>query len=272
MIEIRQADGSNFCETSMDSFDRYQEVRNVCRLEGGKLVSEAYPFTESWSPERKREKAAEILSGKYITYCAFDGGKVVGEIMLLPELNGKRLIIDSFHVSRDYRRQGIGRRLLEAACKYAESRSAEALYASCCAAEETIRFYLAMGFAPSEHPIPSCVEEEPFDIQMERRLPARVHREIRAYVDASGRLTALPVKRKKKLLALSYLADRIPANAVYSERQFNELLASLHTFGDPATLRRELYDYFLINRENNGTAYSVNPDRLPAEALIAKYV
>ena len=43
------------------------------------------------------------------------------------------------------------------------------------------------------------------------------------------------------------------------------------TFGDPATLRRELYDYFLINRENDGTAYSVNPDRLPAEALIAKY-
>ena len=46
----------------------------------------------------------------------------------------------------------------------------EGHYASCCSAEETIDFYKAMGFRLSEHPIPSCVEDEPFDIQMECRL------------------------------------------------------------------------------------------------------
>ena len=167
MIEIRKTDKGNFCETSMDSFDRYQEVRNVFRMENGKLVLKKNPFTETWSPERRREKAAEILSGEYITYCAFDGDLVIGEIMLLPDLNENRLIIDSFHVSRDYRRQGIGRRLIETAVGYAKGRGAVALYASCCSAEETIRFYTAMGFEPSQHPIPSCVEEEPNDIQME---------------------------------------------------------------------------------------------------------
>lgn len=98
-----------------------------------------------------------------------------------------------------------------------------------------------------------------------------INKEIKGYVDKFGRLTALPAKRRKKLIALSYLADKIPADTVYTEKQFNEYLDSLHTFGDPATLRRELYDYFLINRNINGTAYSVNPDRLQVEEMIEKY-
>lgn len=110
-IEIKIADRSNFNGFSLDSFDRYQEVRNIYRPENGRLVLKYNPFTETWSPERRREKAAEILSGSFITYCAFSGDGVVGEIMLKPELNEKRLIIDSFHVSRDFRRHGIGRRL-----------------------------------------------------------------------------------------------------------------------------------------------------------------
>ena len=170
VIEIKQAAGCNFDETSLDSFDRYQEVQNVFRMENGKLVLRKHPFTETWLSERRREKAAEILSGEYITYCAFDGDTVVEEIMLIPELNENRLIIDSFHVSRDYRRHGIGRRLIETARDYAKNRGAAALYASCSSAEETIRFYMAMVFELSEHPITGCVKDEPFDIQMECRL------------------------------------------------------------------------------------------------------
>ena len=170
MIEIKQADRNNFCETSMDSFDRFQEVQNVWRIENGRFVLHFQPFTETWSLEQRRKKAGEILSGRYISFCAFEGDAVVGEIMLLPELNENRLIIDSFHVSRAYRRHGIGRRLVETAADYARGRGASALYASCCSAEETIDFYMAMGFRLSEHPISSCVEDEPFDIQMECRL------------------------------------------------------------------------------------------------------
>ena len=170
MIEIKQADRNNFCETSMDSFDRSQEVQNVWRMENDRLVLKFQPFTETWSPERRREKAGEILSGRYLTFCAFEKDAVVGEIMLIPELNENRLIIDSFHVSRPFRRCGIGRRLVETAADYARSRGALVLYASCSSAEETIAFYKAMGFRPSEHPIPSCVEDEPFDIQMECEL------------------------------------------------------------------------------------------------------
>ena len=90
--------------------------------------------------------------------------------MLVPAANKNRIIIDSLHVSRAVRRAGVGRRLVEAAKEYALGRGADALYASCCSAKETIDFYLAMGFEPSRDPIRSYAEAEPFDIQMECRI------------------------------------------------------------------------------------------------------
>ena len=169
-LEIKLVDKNNFSRNSLNDFRRYQEVKNVYRIKDGHLRLVYNPFTEDWDDERRIEKAEEILSGQYVTYCAFEGNRVVGEIMLLPELNKDRLIIDSFHVSSDYRRRGIGRALLDAARQEALKRGAHALYASCCSAEETIRFYTAMGFRLSDDPIASCIEDEPYDLQMECKI------------------------------------------------------------------------------------------------------
>lgn len=94
---------------------------------------------------------------------------------------------------------------------------------------------------------------------------------IKGYLDADGRITQMPSKKKKKLYVLSYLADCIPAEREFTEKEFNELLNGLHTFKDAATLRRELYDFFLINRNHDGSLYTVNKDRLSAESLVEKY-
>lgn len=166
-MEIKLADKSSFRPDSLKEFRRYQEVGNVYRVRDGQPVLVYHPFTEDWDAARRTEKAEKILSGRFVTYCAFEGERVVGEIMLLPELNRGRLIIDSFHVSGDFRRRGIGRALLEAAKREALHRGARALYASCCSAEETIKFYTAMGFRLSDDPIPEYVEDEPCDLQME---------------------------------------------------------------------------------------------------------
>ena len=166
-MEIKRIDGNNFTRDSLKDFQRYQEIKNVYRLQNGKLTLVYNPFTEDWDAARLIEKADEILSGRYVTYCAFEGNRVVGEIMLIPRLNKGRLIIDSFHVSGDYRRRGIGRALFEAARQEARKMGAHALYASCCSAEETINFYSALGFRLSSDPIPSLAEAEPYDLQME---------------------------------------------------------------------------------------------------------
>ena len=86
-----------------------------------------------------------------------------------------------------------------------------------------------------------------------------------------GKLTALPSKRKKRLAALSWLADHIPPEREYTEREFGGLLNELHTFGDPAALRRELYDAALIDRSPDGSGYRLNPGRPSWEELLARY-
>ncbi len=97
------------------------------------------------------------------------------------------------------------------------------------------------------------------------------YNEIRSFIDSEGRLTAFPSKRKKKLLALLFLAEKIPSGKAFTEAEFNRFLSGLHTFNDPATLRRELFDYFLINRDKAGREYSINPDRLSPEEILEKY-
>ena len=91
---------------------------------------------------------------------------------------------------------------------------------------------------------------------------------LSAFLDSSGRLTKYPARRKKKLYALAYLASTLPSGMSCTERELNELLNSRHTFGDPATLRRELCDYRFLTRNRDGSAYTkTEPAPDPDELL-----
>lgn len=165
---IQKVKPEEFAQDALDSFDRHQVVRNVYREIDGQLTLVLNPFEEDWSIERRMEKAAEIRSGKNIVIGAFDADRIVGQIMLLPELNQDRMIVDSFHVSKEYRRQGIGRALFAEAKKEAKQHGAKALYISACSSD----FYLSMGCEVSRKPIEEYAKDEPCDIQMECILQA----------------------------------------------------------------------------------------------------
>ena len=82
--------------------------------------------------------------------------------------------------------------------------------------------------------------------------------ELRHFLDDQGRIKAWPSKRNKSRLqqvALEYLATKFEPGLYYSEREVNTLLNQHHTFGDPALLRRELFDRGLVDRVKNGSAY-----------------
>ena len=78
---------------------------------------------------------------------------------------------------------------------------------------------------------------------------------LRNFLDATGKLTSLPAKRKMKIYCLFYLAGKFEAGREYTEREINEFLLDWHTFADPATLRRELYDYRFLDRSRDGKVY-----------------
>jgi hypothetical protein len=54
---------------------------------------------------------------------------------------------------------------------------------------------------------------------------------------------------------LNYLLSKFDPTRLYTEKEVNTLLNEYHTFGDPALLRRELFDRGLLDRIPNGSAY-----------------
>lgn len=171
MIQIQKITAENFTETSLDNFIRTQPVTEVYRKIDGVYQLIEHPFTDEWTAAHKRKKARVILAGTYLTYGAFDGERVVGLIMLDKTLRDDRMIVHSFHVSQDYRRRGIGRKLFEQAVTVGRQSGAKKLYFSACSSKETIAFYTAMGCTLAEDIIQELAEAEPCDLQMEYRLP-----------------------------------------------------------------------------------------------------
>jgi DNA-binding transcriptional ArsR family regulator len=70
---------------------------------------------------------------------------------------------------------------------------------------------------------------------------------ISGYLDAAGRLTAIPASRRKRLILLQWLAEAFETGRRYREAEVNEILQRRHW--DCATLRRELIGAGLMARE-----------------------
>ena len=88
----------------------------------------------------------------------------------------------------------------------------------------------------------------------EQTSPA-VFPELRPFLNERGQLIRFPAKRRKKLLALYYLGEKLEADRTYTEAQINALLDDWTAFHDPATLRREMYNAGLLNRTPDGRSY-----------------
>ena len=99
-----------------------------------------------------------------------------------------------------------------------------------------------------------------------------VPRELRPFLNDRGQLTALPAKHRKKLLAIYYLAGRFAPGRSYTEAEVNDLLDDWTAFHDPATLRRELFNHFLLNRTPDGSRYWAAEAQPPLEEFIARYI
>ena len=74
----------------------------------------------------------------------------------------------------------------------------------------------------------------------------RTDKEILEAYLAGERLKVIPRKKSRKLIVLHWLVERFQPGVDYSEAEVNDLIARAHP--DFATLRRELYDYYFLDR------------------------
>jgi len=86
------------------------------------------------------------------------------------------------------------------------------------------------------------------------------------HFDAVGRLVRWPHKYSIQRLAMWVLWTRFDARRVYTEAEVNHVLKAWHTWGDHATLRRELINHGLMTRRSDCSEYRKLPMRPDAEA------
>lgn len=95
--------------------------------------------------------------------------------------------------------------------------------------------------------------------------------ELRSFFNEKEQIIAMPAKRKKLLLAVYYLSDKIESGRDYTEWEINDLLDGWTTFHDPAILRRELYNTCLLERTTDCRRYWKAENIPPLAEYMAKY-
>jgi hypothetical protein len=96
--------------------------------------------------------------------------------------------------------------------------------------------------------------------------------ELRNFLDQQGRVESWPAKRKVQQVLLRYLAEQFEPGRRYTEREVNALLNEWHTFDDPATLRRDMYDERLIDRTRDGTQYWRTGEGIPGKGWASYFL
>lgn len=78
-----------------------------------------------------------------------------------------------------------------------------------------------------------------------------------ALFDADGRVTRWPRKAAEKEAVLDHLLGHFQRDRRYREKEVNAILCDLHTFGDWALLRRELFETGRLDRDPREGVYWV---------------
>lgn len=110
----------------------------------------------------------EELGG--VLFGAMYGRRLVGFAIYRPRLEPDMGQLVVLHVSREYRRQGLGAALAEQVAMLALADGARRLYVSATPSEGTVEFYRRQGFHPVDEPHPELFALEPEDIHMIREL------------------------------------------------------------------------------------------------------
>jgi ribosomal protein S18 acetylase RimI-like enzyme len=155
--------------------DREERIRTGYEIRDGVLHKMAVKWdTPAWFTEGDGDHtvSAHITScRKYfdkggLMYGAFDGVILVGFGILQPDIRPGMAQLACLHVSRAYRRCGVGRQIATILEMEAIAGGAKQFYVSATPSGSAVGFYTKFGFSLVDEPIPELFELEPEDIHM----------------------------------------------------------------------------------------------------------
>ncbi|MNN28628.1 Acetyltransferase (GNAT) family protein [compost metagenome] len=153
--------------------DRSEYIEKVYRTEEGSIQEiQAGHECATWDLHHLEELKAryrEQLRGGGYAYGAFDGTRLAGFGVLGYKFRGQdlnQLQVDLMYVSRAYRRQGIGRTIMDELKREAISRGAAYLYVSSTETQSAVQFYTHCGSRLTAEVDEELYQLEPEDIHM----------------------------------------------------------------------------------------------------------
>ncbi len=94
---------------------------------------------------------------------------------------------------------------------------------------------------------------------MEKSIEA-YSKKLNNYYDSDGKLLQYPSKRPLRIIALIKIVEQMDADRKYTEKEINEIIRSRIAFCDIELIRREMFQYKLLGRLRDGSAYWVESD------------
>ncbi|MBM7569260.1 GNAT family N-acetyltransferase [Paenibacillus sacheonensis] len=161
----------------LTDIDRSETIDILYRMHNGVLnETPAAHECPTWDEELTREMQGRFiheLQNDGVAVGAFDGELLVGFGVLAHQFRGRehdQLQIDLMFVSRRYRRQGIGTRIMNDLSVEARARGAKYLYISSTETRSAVSFYKSCGSQLADELDEELFEKEPNDIHMIKKL------------------------------------------------------------------------------------------------------
>jgi ribosomal protein S18 acetylase RimI-like enzyme len=177
MITVRILDIEDI--TKLVEIDRSEHLTVEYIQDGEKLIEKEIDWdVPPWSTEgtgghsvnRLIYDIKPHLGRGAVLLGALDGDRLAGIAVLRKKLTGTMAQLMFLHVSRNYRRRGVGTLLTEEMIRLAREDGASEMYVSSTPSGSAVGFYLSHGFHPTASPIRELLELEPDDIHMIRKL------------------------------------------------------------------------------------------------------
>ena len=161
--------------TRIGEIDRAEQITLHYVLKDGVLQAETVDWQcPAWAPEGDGPHSVTenintwrpVVEGGGILLGAFDDAQLAGLAILRPNLTATMAQLAFLHVSRAYRGQGVGEKLVAEVVRLAKAAGAQQLYVSATPTGSAVGFYTAQGFTLTPHPHPELLALEPEDIHM----------------------------------------------------------------------------------------------------------
>jgi predicted N-acetyltransferase YhbS len=154
--------------------DRSEVINNIYYLRDGKLVLESKHYDMHGWPHNEPEQSTPILLDCFdrggFFWGAFTGELLIGAIVLENRFIGSAndmLQMKFLHVSNNFRKQGLGKKLFLIAVEKALELGAKKMYISATPSENTVNFYLHLGCVLATEIDRGLFELEQEDIHLE---------------------------------------------------------------------------------------------------------